>query len=58
MRRLFALALLLAAMPAWPVEHYRAAEVQADGRLRLATTRGEVRWARLVGHRRMLARVT
>ena len=45
MRRLFAFALLLAVLPAWPAEHYRAAEVQADGRLRLTTTRGATRWA-------------
>lgn len=45
MPRLFALALLLAALPASPAEHYRAADVQADGRLRLVTTHGQVRWA-------------
>ena len=44
MRRLFAIALLLWALPA-TAEHYRAAEVQADGRLRLTTTRGATRWA-------------
>jgi len=45
MRRLLALALLLVALPAWPAEHYRAADVQPDGRLRLLTTHGAVRWA-------------
>ena len=47
MRRLLAIALLLAALPAAAVEHYRAAELQADGRLRLTTTHGAVRWAPL-----------
>ena len=45
MRRLLAIALLLAMLPASAVEHYRAAEVQADGRLRLTSTRGDARWA-------------
>ena len=45
MRRLFAIALLLWALPAAAAEHYRAAEVQTDGRLRLTTTRGATRWA-------------
>jgi hypothetical protein len=45
MRRQLALALLLATVPAWSAEHYRAAEVQADGRLRMVTTHDAVRWA-------------
>jgi hypothetical protein len=44
-RRLTAITLLLVALPAWPAEHYRAADMQADGRLRLTTTHGAVRWA-------------
>ena len=45
MRRLLAIALLLWVLPAWAAEHYRAADVQADGRLRLTTARGATRWA-------------
>ena len=45
MRRLSAIALLLIAVPALAAEHYRAADVQADGRLRLTTTQGATRWA-------------
>jgi len=45
MRRLFAIALVLAMPLALAAEHYRSADVQADGRLRLTTTRGTTRWA-------------
>ena len=45
MRRALAIALLLATLPAWSAERYRAAEVQPDGRLRLTTTHGDARWA-------------
>ena len=45
MRRRFAIGLLLVALPALAAEHYRAADVQRDGRLRLTTTRGAIRWA-------------
>jgi hypothetical protein len=49
-RRMLAIALLLCALPAWSADHYRAAEVLPDGRLRLTTTQGGIRWAPLDTH--------